>query len=304
MARFKFAGVYLARKGDKLVAVPYADISIYLAGTDTPAVVYTSETGSYYISSAPQLNTNENGEFEFYVDDTDYDYTQKFKIVCSKPGYETKTWDYVSIFPYAGFDAHSIRDVNVVDNLSDVISTHDLLEYQGTQFVPENIDEILKLYYNPSPGEALVFDGTHFQKKPYENRTFIMASGTMLQTLPSDTYTVLKYNKIHKDSLGEWSGTSFKPQQSGLYYFKAQAGIKQFSPLKQMIIKFLINSYYRYGKSARSPDTVHYFYLDTSAFLLLNAGDVVNVALYHNLGHTGTRVADEWLEYLCIERVI
>jgi len=164
MARFRFAGVYLARKDDKLVGVPYADISIYLAGTDTPAVVYTSETGSYYVSSAPQLSTNENGEFEFYVDDTDYDYTQKFKIVCSKPGYKTKTWDYITIFPYAGFDAHSIRDINVV-GLEGTIAAHDLLKYQGTQFVPENINEILKSYYSLSPGDVLCYDGTNLAPK-------------------------------------------------------------------------------------------------------------------------------------------
>jgi len=187
MARFKFAGVYLARKGDKLVAVPYADISIYLAGTDTPAVVYTSETGSYYISSAPQLNTNENGEFEFYVDDTDYDYTQKFKIVCSKPGYETKTWDYVSIFPYAGFDAHSIRNVNVVDNLSDVISTHDLLKYQGTQLAPENIDEILMSYYNASLHSLLWCAGDQFTP---ENINEILKS----YFNPSDSNDILIYD--------------------------------------------------------------------------------------------------------------
>jgi len=187
MARFRFAGIYLARKDDKLVAVPYADISIYLAGTDTPAIVYTSETGSYYVSSAPQLNTNENGEFEFYVDDTDYDYTQKFKIVCSKPGYETKTWDYVSIFPYAGFDAHSIRDVEVADNLSDVISVHDLLKYQGTQFVSENIDTILKTYYNPSPHHLLKYDGTRFIRE---------VIGVVLKSYynPSQTDEIIIYN--------------------------------------------------------------------------------------------------------------
>jgi len=160
MARFRFAGVYLAKKEDKLVGVPYADISIYLAGTDTPAVVYTSETGSYYVSSTPQLSTNENGEFEFYVDDTDYDYTQKFKIICSKPGYETKIWDYVTIFPYSGFDAHSIRGVNVAS--LEMIAAHDLLKYQGTQFVPENINEVLKSYLNPSSHDLPKYQGTQF----------------------------------------------------------------------------------------------------------------------------------------------
>jgi len=235
MARFRFAGIYLARKDDKLVAVPYADISIYLAGTDTPAIVYTSETGSYYVSSAPQLNTNENGEFEFYVDDTDYDYTQKFKIVCSKPGYETKTWDYVSIFPYAGFDAHSIRDVEVADNLSDVISVHDLLKYQGTQFVSENIDETLKSYYNPLPHHLLKYNGTQFvvemvdgvlktYYKPSPNH-LLKYQGTRFVTEAIDTILKTYYNPSPHHLL-KYDGTRFIREVIGVvlksYYNPSQ----------------------------------------------------------------------------------
>lgn len=273
MARYRFAGVYLAKKEDKLVGVPYADVSIYLAGTDTPATIYTSETGSYYINTTPQLSTNENGEFEFYVDSADYGYEQKFKIVCSKPGYEIKTWDNVSVFPYGGGDALSIRGVDVTENLGDVIAVHDLLKYQGTQFVSENIDEILRSYYspqpedllrydsgvgkfigndinevlmhyfNPNPGDLLYYNGTQFA---LHRPSYVLAHRSTAQSIPAASWTRVRYNYVDKDYRNEYNTSvyGFIPLEKGLYSINAKVLFYNYTPPIDAYLRLSNNGQY------------------------------------------------------------
>lgn len=45
-------------------------ISVYLAGTTTPATVYTALTGGTGISTVPQVLTDSSGLYSFYIDDT------------------------------------------------------------------------------------------------------------------------------------------------------------------------------------------------------------------------------------------
>ena len=80
-----------------------ATISVYLAGTTTPATIYTDEIGGQIVNTAPQLKTNSAGFFEFWIgDDTElygYDITQKFKIAWDKTGLVSSYIDYVAIVP-------------------------------------------------------------------------------------------------------------------------------------------------------------------------------------------------------------
>ena len=80
-----------------------ADVSVYLAGTVSPATIYTDEIGGQTISITPQIKTNSAGFFEFWVgDDTEtygYPITQKFKIGWDKAGVISSSIDYVSIVP-------------------------------------------------------------------------------------------------------------------------------------------------------------------------------------------------------------
>lgn len=80
-----------------------ADISVYLAGTTTPAVIYTDEIGGQIRNAAPHLKTNSAGFFEFWVgDDTElygYPITQKFKVSWDKAGIVSSSIDYVAIVP-------------------------------------------------------------------------------------------------------------------------------------------------------------------------------------------------------------
>uniref|UniRef100_A0A6M3L0N3 Uncharacterized protein n=1 Tax=viral metagenome TaxID=1070528 RepID=A0A6M3L0N3_9ZZZZ len=79
--------------------VKEADVYVYLAGTETDASVYTSNSGGTAVSSSPQVSTNSRGFFEFWVDDGDYDHDQKFKLSMVKTGYTFDDIDHIQLFP-------------------------------------------------------------------------------------------------------------------------------------------------------------------------------------------------------------
>jgi hypothetical protein len=62
MALVKYFAHLLNEEGQP---IPGADISVYEAGSTTPARIYTDHTGTNLIDTAPQLVTNEDGYFEF-----------------------------------------------------------------------------------------------------------------------------------------------------------------------------------------------------------------------------------------------
>lgn len=80
-------------------AVASASVYIYLAGTETDATIYDSNSAGSSISSSPQVTTGSDGSFEFWVDDGDYDHDQKFKVSIQKTGHTTKEIDFIDLFP-------------------------------------------------------------------------------------------------------------------------------------------------------------------------------------------------------------
>ena len=70
-------------------------ISVYLAGTTTAASVYTASSGGVAVNS---VSTDTHGHFKFWVDDSDYAVSQKFKITLSHADFESKTYDDLVIF--------------------------------------------------------------------------------------------------------------------------------------------------------------------------------------------------------------
>jgi len=83
----------VARDGNGVV-VSGATVSVYLAGTTTPATVYTAFSGGSAVNS---VTTGTDGSYEFYVDDGDYSSSQKFKLIITKDAFSTFTMDDVSI---------------------------------------------------------------------------------------------------------------------------------------------------------------------------------------------------------------
>jgi len=76
-----------------------ATVTVYLAGTDTLATIYTQVSGGSADADSAIL-TDSAGTFAFYVDTTDYAASQRFKYVVSKTGYTSQTWDYLQVIPY------------------------------------------------------------------------------------------------------------------------------------------------------------------------------------------------------------
>lgn len=71
-----------------------ADVNIYLAGTTTPAIAYSTSASPTVISSTSADNT---GAFSFWIDDADYPMFTRFKMVISKPAYQTQIVDNLVI---------------------------------------------------------------------------------------------------------------------------------------------------------------------------------------------------------------
>ena len=88
MARWKFQGTTKDQSGRIL---PSATISVYLAGTTTPASVYTSVTSTTAVNSVTSSSTD--ATYAFYTDSFDYDHDQAFKIIITKPSYTSVTYD-------------------------------------------------------------------------------------------------------------------------------------------------------------------------------------------------------------------
>ncbi len=109
MALIKYFAHLLNEEGQP---IPGADISVYLAGSTTDARIYTDHNGSNLVDTSPQLVTNEDGYFEFWIgnpnDPNGYATTQKFKIAWDKEGIAKGYNDYVDIM--ATFVAVDLND--------------------------------------------------------------------------------------------------------------------------------------------------------------------------------------------------
>ncbi len=102
MARVHYWQFLLNEEG---IPVPAADITIYLANTESPAYVYTAESGGTATLTVPQATTDSNGYFEFWIGDSDettgYSVPQKFKIAWDKTGVAEGWIDNLDILPNA-----------------------------------------------------------------------------------------------------------------------------------------------------------------------------------------------------------
>jgi hypothetical protein len=102
MARHKYQGTFKDGNGMVVGTATTANatvgtISVYLAGGTTAADVYAAETGGSAVNS---VSTDEDGFFEFWVDDTEYTENQRFKITLTHADFEDKTYDDLDIIKF------------------------------------------------------------------------------------------------------------------------------------------------------------------------------------------------------------
>lgn len=95
-----------------------ADISLYLAGTNTPAFVYENEFGSSGTDNPPQVSTNKAGYFEFWLGDDQesngYPIGQKFKLQWNKEDIASGSIDWIDIYP--GFEPVDTDNTSTIKN--------------------------------------------------------------------------------------------------------------------------------------------------------------------------------------------
>ena len=87
--RYKFSGTFRDGSGN---IVSGGTVSVYASGTTTAASIYETETGTAIVNST---TTGTDGTFAFYILEGDYYGDHTRKIVLSKAGYTSKTYDYV-----------------------------------------------------------------------------------------------------------------------------------------------------------------------------------------------------------------
>ena len=106
MARYNFIGRARDTFGN---VVPGVNVYIYLAGTTSPATVFSAQTGGIGISVTPQIKSDAMGSFSFYVDDTIHSGMTLFDIVVSDTTYRDVNIFRMGLSGYSGlgFSGHS-----------------------------------------------------------------------------------------------------------------------------------------------------------------------------------------------------
>lgn len=99
MAKYIFQGQFSDLSGN---AVTSGSITAYLAGTTTLASIYASSTSTTATNS---VTSDVYGKFYFWISDGDYSRNQNFKIVLSKTGFLSRTYDNIIIYPSIDFSS-------------------------------------------------------------------------------------------------------------------------------------------------------------------------------------------------------
>lgn len=108
--RFPFQSHFQDQNGH---AVKSGTITVTLAGGATAATIYAAATGSAEATNT--VLSDSTGKFTWYVDEADYDASQRFKMALSKNGYASQEYDNISMFPLLTGIAQS-ADMTAVTN--------------------------------------------------------------------------------------------------------------------------------------------------------------------------------------------
>jgi trimeric autotransporter adhesin len=119
------------------------NISVYLAGTSTPAYIYSTYTATVGTSATPQLTSDDNGYVQLFVDPDDYDdgLAQLFDVDIDE---NDVNYTYLDIFKQG-----TSADVTLSGNSNSVVPTEKAVKtYVDTQVA--TVDEFTDLSDTPS----------------------------------------------------------------------------------------------------------------------------------------------------------
>jgi hypothetical protein len=85
-------------------------VTVYLAGTDTLASVYTAAAGGVAVNS---VSTDVYGYFYFWVDDATYAFGQLFKIVLTHRDFIARTYDNITIVQATTSIINGLIDIKI-----------------------------------------------------------------------------------------------------------------------------------------------------------------------------------------------
>jgi len=98
-----------------------ANVSVYLADSNVPAIVYPTNTSPTGVRTVPQLVSSPDGSVVFWLDSDDYSYGQLFDIVVQKDSFGFRledvqiiVWDAVNADRLDGFHASRTPAPNVI----------------------------------------------------------------------------------------------------------------------------------------------------------------------------------------------
>ena len=118
-----------------------ANISVYLAGTTTSANIYATETSASPLVSITSSSTD--GSFSFWVSSSDYISSQRFKIIVSKSGYTSLTFDNITILTDDNvYEPDSFTQAAISATLTTIGTTNKvtLRLLPGTWVISSNVD--------------------------------------------------------------------------------------------------------------------------------------------------------------------
>jgi hypothetical protein len=115
--RYKFWNVVRDING---TVVSGATIVVYLNGTTDLATIYDNEESGSVITS---MTSDINGYFEFWVDEDDYDTTQKFTLLITASGDQVGSYSDITIVPNNKYLVHpvTIEGLPIYGNNGDAI---------------------------------------------------------------------------------------------------------------------------------------------------------------------------------------
>jgi len=206
MSKIKFYSYLLNEEGQ---AIPGADITICLAETDDPAMIYLGETSNTPNTDDPQLITNQDGYFEFWLGDSSdpngYSAFQKFKIKWSKSGVTSGYNDYISILSWIAAvdvtDDDEFRDKGVSNLLAKGWQDHKealFNEVHGLEPVDKTDDDEIKNKL-VSNLDAQTWEDTKWIKWEYitsENNYIAGYSGYIIDASENDVNIWLPENPV------------------------------------------------------------------------------------------------------------
>lgn len=114
--RFKFQSTFKDQSGS---VVGDGTVTVYLAGTNTLANIFTASSGGTAVSSV--ISDTDTGSFNFWVqlgDTNGYKGDQDFKIVLSKTNYQSQSYDNVKVYHRQVLSYHIFEDQDATPDVS------------------------------------------------------------------------------------------------------------------------------------------------------------------------------------------